>query len=176
MRDSPEDEPTIIEVLCAFIRTNAPTPAKAAKPSEIPAAPEDVRAAVTVLGRRPHPEQDQNRRLDFTGTQLSLSGISLSRANLSGAALVEAHLVSANLSGADLSRALLSRADLSWTDLRGANLRGANLNDARLDHARLDGADLNRTDLIAVDLRKVRGLTSEALRPLLALGSVTPVD
>jgi hypothetical protein len=131
MRDSPGDGPTVVEVLCAFVRTNGLTPTRPADPSTIPTVPEDVRAAVTVLGRRPDPGDSH---LDFTGTQLSLPGISLRSANLAHANLAYANLRFANLTGADLSGADLSGADLSGADLRRTkNLTGAAVRCSKVD-------------------------------------------
>jgi hypothetical protein len=148
MKDSPDDESSVIEVLCAFVRTHALRPKTI--PKQIPDSPADIRAAVTVLGRRPKP--DVHAALDLNSTLLglhganlagaSLSRASLSRADLSSAILIGADLSSANLSGANLSGAVLIRpsfvsdpvperrsgvdgAKLSRTDLRGANLSGA---------------------------------------------------
>ncbi|WP_186500079.1 pentapeptide repeat-containing protein [Micromonospora sagamiensis] len=171
MRDSPGDGHTVIEVLCAFIRTNGLAPTEPADPSKIPAVPEDVLAAVTVLGRRPNPD---NSRLDFTGTQLSLPGISLNDANLAYANLAYANLRFAGLVGADLhgvdlrgahlGGAHLGGADLRGVDLRGAYLGGVDLRDADLGGADLGGTNLVRADLRAADLADVKNLTSAAVR------------
>jgi hypothetical protein len=151
MRDSPGDGPTVVEVLCAFVRTNGLTPTRPADPSTIPTVPEDVRAAVTVLGRRPDPGDSH---LDFTGTQLSLPGISLRSANLAHANLAYANLRFANLTGADLRGVDLRGAYLGRVDLRGAYLGGADLS----------GADLSGADLSGADLRRTKNLTGAAVR------------
>ncbi|HEY0697105.1 MAG TPA: hypothetical protein VGD43_04775, partial [Micromonospora sp.] len=91
MRDSLADEPTVIEILCAFIRTNTPRKKfPPVEPAAVPSAPEDVRAAVAVLGWRPKPDFEQNSRLDLSGSQLSLSNIWLIDAHLSNVQLVGA--------------------------------------------------------------------------------------
>jgi len=183
MRDSPEDGPTIIEVLCAFIRTNArdPQPGKA---QEIPPSSDDVRAAITVLGRRPKPHAPQNQQLDLAGTQLSLQGISLKKGNFAGADLISADLTAADLSGVDMSRsnmlgvdlfeaalpfALLQYANLRDADLRDADLRevdfrNANLSGSDLRNAYLGEAKLDRANLRGVNLTGVTGITSQDLR------------
>lgn len=125
-RDSPQDQPTIIEVHSAFIRTTTPRPIPAADgsprsamtcPTQVVAP--DIQAALTVLGRR-NAAHDQNSRIDLLDT--CLVGANLSSANLVGAALVDADLGAANLSSAYLSRANLRGARLISTDLRTAYL------------------------------------------------------
>ncbi|MEV6695391.1 pentapeptide repeat-containing protein [Micromonospora sp. NPDC051196] len=169
MKDSPADEPTVIEVLCAFVRTNAPRPAVPVKPSKLPLASEDVRAALTVLARRPNPDHHPNSGIDLSGSQLSiprfsLRGADLRDVDLRGANLRDAELSGANLYGADLSGADLSRTDLvmvgdnlrfanlAYARLRDANLRGAGLPDTILRHADLSGANLIRANLNGANL------------------------
>ncbi|OJF12999.1 pentapeptide repeat-containing protein [Couchioplanes caeruleus] len=155
MRDSPADEPSIIEVLCAFIRNHAPAPrpAKTNRPSPPPnASPGDVRAAFVVLAHRPSPDDRANSRLDLPDTWLSLPHANLGDAHLSFTDLSFANLTSAHLSDADLSFANLTGAHLSDADLRGADLgiaqlRGADLRGAHLSDVNLRGADLRRADL-----------------------------
>ncbi|MEU4567572.1 pentapeptide repeat-containing protein [Micromonospora sp. NPDC023956] len=151
MKDSPDDALTIIEVLCAFVRTNVPRPPGAISASKAPRSAEDIRAAVTVLGRRPNP--DPAGKLDFTGTQLSLPDLSLARGQLSGTDLIGANLSDTDLGAVDLTSADLHGADLHAADLRSANLTGANLDDAELYGASLFEADLRRANLNGADLR-----------------------
>ncbi|WP_281899869.1 pentapeptide repeat-containing protein [Phytohabitans aurantiacus] len=155
MRDSAADKPTVIEVLCAFIRTHAPRPNPI--PEEVPPSSPDVQAAIVVLGRRPDPDSAGIDRLELAGTLLSLPD-----ADLGGARLVLADLSFANLAGADLSGADLSGADLSGANLNdaylggaylaGADLNGANLGNADLDTANLAGANLNGANLFVANL------------------------
>jgi hypothetical protein len=163
MRDSPDDEPAIIQVLCAFIRRHAaPTPTPSPSSTTIPSLPDtpsplDVQAAVTVLANRPRPTDASNATLDLSGTQLSLPNANLRGAYLSGAYLGDADLGDADLGGAHLDGAHLDGADLSFADLRGADLRGAylhrtDLGDARLGNARLGEADLRGADLSGAHL------------------------
>ncbi|WP_285690305.1 pentapeptide repeat-containing protein [Actinoplanes sp. NBRC 103695] len=153
MRDVPNDENTIIEVLCAFVRTHAPLPKII--PKDVPRSPIDVRAALAVLSRRPDP--GGHTYLDFSNTLLGLDGMDLRDANLTGANFNDADLTGANLSNAYLRDTQLSGADLTGADLSGAdllgaylafgNLRGANLVGADLFHANLTDASLRATNL-----------------------------
>ena len=120
MQDSPRDQPTVVAVLCAFVRDHANT--APGKPPHIPATPRtssipsqpsiDVQAALTVVGFR---------NIAYDG---STTVIDLSRAQLTGANLTGADLNGANLNGADLNDADLNGAHLE-ADLSGAHLVGA---------------------------------------------------
>jgi len=145
MRDSPEDEPNIIAVLCAFVRIHASTPAGADRP--MPASsPADVQASVTVLARRPYPTAPANSVLDLTGSRLSMPAAALPGATLAGASLLHANLAGSNMRGSDLSS-----ADLSAANLRRADLSQVNLSDAYLTHA-----DLTQANLRDANLRRAR--------------------
>jgi len=144
MRDSPPDESAIVGMLSAFIRIHARMPA--AIPERIaPQSPEDVRAAVTVIGNRPDPASTPIP--DFSTTRLGLGGVDLHGTDLSGTNLVQAGLGKADLRGANLSGANLLVADLHGANFSGANLSGAILNGTDLSGANLRGTDLRDTKL-----------------------------
>lgn len=169
-RDSDKDYPTIIELLTAFVRQNAPW--RDEEKERLPSEPRsDVQAALTVLGRRaraygrgediPLYLADTNLRgAHLEGAHLEgailwnahLEGSVLWGANLSGAKLTVADLEDANLIEVDLDKALLSNTDLKGADLSGASLQecyavGSTFNGALLSGSHLDGANLNATDL-----------------------------
>ena len=145
--DSPRDQPTIIEVLSAFIRTNTPAPTAAPmnsfSPVSCPNGPvrPDVQAAVVVLGRR-NPDHDQRARISLR--QTCLVGVVFDQVNLSGAELMGANLTNAMV---------LNGIDLTNADLYGANLAGVtygdstgpNSNDAR--GSKFDGASFSHANL-----------------------------
>ena len=124
-RDSARDHPTVMDVLCAFIREHSreewPPPDPGGNSSDRTTRP-DVQAAVTVVGRR-----DLRR---------DIRPVNLSGANLTGADLAYAHLAKAWLTGAILPGAILLDADLSKAGLGGADLVGAILPGANLAGAR----------------------------------------
>ncbi|SED28300.1 Pentapeptide repeat-containing protein [Streptomyces sp. 2112.3] len=124
-RDSPPDQPTIVQVLSAFVRANLPqaTPQAILLPSgalpppppprprprpcpSVAVAPHsltlDVQAALTVLGRRDR-SKDNGAVTDLRNT--CLASTDLSHLNLTAANLNGANLVGANLMGANLDRA-----------------------------------------------------------------------
>jgi len=164
MTDSPTDEATVVQVLCAFVRSHARRPAKLSK--AVPSSPIDVRAAVTVLAYRPAPD---NYTLDFSDTLLGLEHAKLNGADLRGVDLTHADLRDADLTNAKLSSTMLKDSDLSWASLGGADLtravlatahlRGAYMEGANLNDANAEGADLYRADVAEASLH---GTTMEA--------------
>jgi hypothetical protein len=132
-QDSPADQPMILEVLSAFVRTHAPLTPDCSRPS----GPNtrlavDVQAALTALGQ--------------------LGGTRDHQINLSQTCLQGADLTRAKLAASNLANANLSYASLTYADLNGANLTGTQLTSAlmaagtRLTYANLSDADL--TDAI----------------------------
>jgi hypothetical protein len=174
--NSPDDRPSITDILCAFVREHArwavgdpdgpehPTPAVDRHVPWLTTRCPDVQTALSVLGRRPsHPQEHtlylsraDLRRAQLGGAQLegtNLRHANLARAympniNLKHAQLVNADLRDAHLRGARLSSADLRNAHLEQADLRHASLHGADLRGANLANALLEGADLTevRTD------------------------------
>ena len=170
-RDSPQDHPTVVEVLAAFIREHSreqwPLPEGNTDPAPPRETRSDVQVALTVIGRRDM--KRDLRSIDLTRANLhgaDLRGAHLARAELRGVDLTGAHLdgaflAMADLSGAHLARAELrgvdlTRADLFRADLTGADLDGADLSGAKLAAARLDDASLHDADLSGADLGAAR--------------------
>ena len=111
MADSSRDQPTILEVLAAWVRerTTCLTP----EPERFPT---DVQAVLTVIGRRTPVRTE--RPIDLR--QALLANADLAGAHLEGAFLAGAHLDRANLEGANLTAAYLG-----WAHLEEARLGGA---------------------------------------------------
>ena len=154
-RDSPRDHWTIMEVLTAYVRQNAP----AIPPGTAPEIPPpqtlrtDIQAILTVLGRRLI-----NPRRERPGQQLDLSlthlpGADLGEANLQNASFREANLENAFLKNANLQGATLSNANLQSANLRNTRLQGASLYKARLQGAQLEKASLQRVSLDAANMQ-----------------------
>ncbi len=173
-RDSPRDYWTIMEILAAYLRSNAPaavgisadsTPspevAEVTHPSTsveeqhwsptegFPQRPKlraDVQAILTVIARRIVPSDRPE------GTSLSLN---LSRVNMSGAILEGANFFLINANRADLTAAYFPWADLKGMSLINANLAGADLSYADLRGATFLGANLTDADLSGAKLNNV---------------------
>jgi len=140
MNTSDQYYQSVLEALCAFVRDSttrqkgpfvllletlfsAPREGTARSTSDKP--PNDIQAALTVIGRR----------------KQGLGRVDLARANIQGADLSSAHLDYADLSDAHLNNANLSDAFLIGAYLNNTNLSGADLSDARnLTQAQLDEA------------------------------------
>ncbi|MFJ9965979.1 pentapeptide repeat-containing protein [Streptomyces avermitilis] len=151
MEDSPRDQPTVIDVLSAYVRAHtskAPSVTADASLDRPDGPANDVAAALSVL-------RDRESRNNGSG-HVDLSGRDLRGADLRGA----------HLHGADLHRADFHDTDLRGVDLHDADLHGANLWSANLSGSKLDGhlrgvdlhdailnmADLSNTDLVGLNL------------------------
>lgn len=140
-KDSHKDHWTIMEILAAFIRQNAPINQKYEdelhNSSKLPT---DIQTALTVIGRRDSHKDPVNQKLDLRNTDLS-------NADLTEANLSRAILVGANLQWVNFTRANLSEADLSITYLCGSIFYEANLQKAILPEANLQGVVLRKANL-----------------------------
>jgi len=153
--DSQRDRWPIIEILCAYVRANAPrkyTPTdentgEPIGPELVRIPPEDdIEAVIKVLRNLGAEfEPTANRIIDLSETELY-------RADLSELKLSNACLSKTYLERADLSRAQLKGADLTSTWLEGAKLTKANLEIANLYRAKLMGAELYGVNLLGANL------------------------
>jgi hypothetical protein len=143
--DSPKDRATIMEVLSAYVRENAPVTSPPANgnagrlypdpcsadashsdPDKRPRA--DIQAILTVIGRQSYRIGYDLEPFDLSKTDLDgadLKNAVLSEANLRGVYFGVAHLENAGLVRADLSRADFTGACLTGADFGGADMRGA---------------------------------------------------
>jgi Pentapeptide repeats (8 copies) len=150
-RDSPSEQPAVVDVLTAFVRGHAPQ--ATGKCSGAPLAPGatsapsvDIQTAIDAIARR-DPKGDRD------GQIVDLSGTCLLAANLIGLQLVGAQMSSADLRGASLTGADLHNAILIISTLSGADLSEAKLNSARISGCRCQKADFRHADLTNADLR-----------------------
>ncbi|MEV4219096.1 pentapeptide repeat-containing protein [Nonomuraea sp. NPDC049725] len=158
--DSPRDQPTIVEVLCAFIRERPRPMTRLPGDQESGwGLPMDTQAAFTVVARRHVEADDPIRSLNLRGADLRGVDLTDVDAELSSADLTDVNFSGAHLRDVDLSYAILAGADLEGADLRSANLAFADLCDANLRNANLSHADLTDVDLgMAADLTGALGL------------------
>jgi hypothetical protein len=113
---------------------------------ERPRVPTDVRAAVSVLGRRDISRDRKGAKIRLQ--DVDLHGVSMRGGHFEEARLRRSHLEGAHLEGAQLQGAKLRDAHLELADLgpdpdlklQGANLEGASLQGANLQGAKLKGA------------------------------------
>src|SRR5262245_38030278 len=171
-QDFDRDLPTVVEVLCAFIRGHGkiPDPEDALArddlgPDELEKLrpPTDVQAALTVIGRIHTPGRSH---VDLVAARLDcarLVAASFSGAFLNGAYLRQADLEGTDLRDAELGKALLYGTRLSRADLTKANLPDADLSHAFLDYANLEAAYLRGAHLSDAFMRNAN-LSSADLR------------
>jgi hypothetical protein len=154
-QDSPRDAPTIVNVICAYIRGHSPH--ETAHDGKGPPPPtSDMAAALDIL-KTP---LDENTPVDLHGANLAgadLTGAHLHGANLEYTDLEDADLTAADLRGAhlrdvDLTVATLATANLSGADLAVARMRAADLHAADLTAAQMSGADLTYANLKIANL------------------------
>ncbi|MEH1836816.1 MAG: pentapeptide repeat-containing protein [Nostoc sp.] len=158
-KDSKDDHWTIMEVLTAFVRENAPV--KKDQKQESPKIRTDIQAALTVIGRRNSKNEHENQRLDLSN--IDITGVDLIKANLEradfissnleGALLREARLQNAEFYDANLRSAVLSEANLQKAYLSGTKLQQANLYKANLQGSFLPGANLHLANLAEANLQ-----------------------
>jgi len=154
-KDSERDHWTIMKVLSAFVRENAPVKKdvqdkKAESKLQQPELTADIQAALTVIGKRDTEKDPENQIIDLNDANIAganLSDANLQRAFLADAKLQRATLHQANLQGAILDGANLQEAFLVEANLQEAILTEANLQEANLNKADLQGAFLDRANL-----------------------------
>jgi uncharacterized protein YjbI with pentapeptide repeats len=144
-RDSIHDHPTVIEVLCAFVRTHSREPRD---PGAEKSVRPDIQAALTVIGRRKSDRDVGTLELHSA----KLANAYLVDADLVGANLIHADLTEVVLQNADLTDAILTGATLSHCDLINANLTRAYLADALINDAVMLGANFTSAMLHDCDL------------------------
>lgn len=184
-QDSDRDHVQIMEILCAYIRENAPAKMAATYPEhwikdpetgdpvEEPATPDmirrwansldaprtDIQTALTVIGRRAPRQIALEGRMvegEWEGYRLDLRDTCLQNVDLSKARLNHANLSDARLQGANLWEARLQGASLRAARLQGADLRAAHLEKASMEMARLQGADLSAANMQGINLVAAR--------------------
>jgi hypothetical protein len=183
MENSPgRDYATIMEVLTAYVRENAPLPFRESTerpvgPNETAERSEDAEhQSGGAKQRLPSPSREKPTRenpradiqavLDVLGrrpedlvpaeyrVQLDLREANLKGANLRGVNLRRANLRGAYLSGANLVEADLYKANLDEATLAEADLDGATLNEAHVFEANFYRANLSGASLIEANLYK----------------------
>ena len=150
-RDSERDRWPIIEILCAYIRSNAPRKFMTADP--------ETGEPSFVEPKRRKPEPDIQAVLKVLSDLLagfdakSAVGVDLNTTEMYLADLSECSLSNANMQEVYLEEATLSRGQLRFTDLRWASLERARLTKADLEGANLYRANLKKADLYGAVLK-----------------------
>lgn len=158
--DSPRDHIQIMEILCAYVRENAP--AQSLEPSEPtikkrPKPRSDIQAVITVIGRRTKKQIEiewaKKYRLDFRNTDFS--GGDFRYGDFSGAKF---HFCR-------LEDSLFDRALLHGSQLFGSLLNYASFTNAELRGTRFDQITLNRPEptpsgmIDSINMGKILGIS-----------------
>ena len=130
-QDSDRDHMQIMEILCAYIRTNAPWDPETSTSPKNPRA--DIQAALSVIGRRAPDKIALERDKGFV--------LDLRDADLRNAVLRDGDFAQARFWRSNFQFAVLTR-----TNLKGASLWIANLSDAKLFETRFD-AKINQQNI-----------------------------
>jgi len=163
-KDSPKDHWSVVQILCAFVRTRS---ANRDPGSNLPA---DVQAVLT---------ETSEQSLDLTGVDLrnaDLKGARFDRvrfddANLQSVDFMRASLIGADFRGAKLQKAHLREARLIGANFVSANLEGASLRLANLRNSNLLGAQFRGATLIGADLTDARYVVRGQLEAGISDGS-----
>lgn len=178
-QDSPRDHIRVMEILCAYLRENAP--ARDAQPNPLGPWPEypdnatedDLRTRAKALAERREtldlwvgnlhhrhaPRVDIQAAITVIGRR-STTQTALEKApKENGTPGYRLDLRKVNLQAADLSRLNIAAAQLDAARMEGANLTGAHLEQvslvgAKLERARLDNAHLEGAFLAKAQLEK----------------------
>jgi len=144
---SPNDMATAVDILTGFIRNERPRHnATSGKPivyaDNVP-LPDDIQAALTVLGRI---QMDDKFRIEHP--------LYLVETDLHGARLFNANYSRADLRGVNLDWACLGGIQLNNATLQDAHLRGINFGAyRRIGSTDFRNTDFNRADLTNADIR-----------------------
>ena len=145
---SEEDHWPIVELLCAFLRSQRPARQQQARGRVSPSEP--AKAVAFFLRKRCHTREQAGQVIDLSLT--NLHGLNLEKARLTNAVLDGAELDGVRLVGAFLSHAKMANVGATDTDFT----------DAHLDGCFLNGADLTRATLTRADLRDASVLNAKA--------------
>ena len=177
MQESPKDAQTIARIFYAYVRENTKRVksiqlnATDKDGKEIYQLPEDIKAAVSIIGRFSKKilldSQLNFSRADFKRYYLvgiDFSYNNLENVDLSDTDFTEANLSNANLSGAILAGTVMTRANLSYVNLSNTDLTetilddvdsyGPHLSRTNFMRANLSGADLNQQELSSANLSR----------------------
>jgi len=168
-QDSARDHWTIMEVLTAYVRKNAPAPTEEDPRERYANGPvTEIQAILTVLGRRKRGQlREGDRRLDLGRTDLrhaKLLHLHLNRASFDYACLKRAdfsmsYVMEASFVGCDLSEAWFS-----GTYAEKADFQDSVLFSTIFRSAWLTGSSFYRANVFFAQFSENRGLTEQQLK------------
>jgi uncharacterized protein YjbI with pentapeptide repeats len=167
--DSARDHWTIMEVLTAYVRKNAPAPTEKNPREKYAQGPmTEIQAILTVLGRRRRGNlREGDRRLDLSRTDLrhaKLCHLHLDRATFDYACMKRADLSMSYVMGASFVGCDLSEAWFSGTYAEKADFQDAVLFSTIFRSAWLTGCSFYRANAFFAQFSENRGFTEKQLR------------
>ncbi|MBC6435398.1 pentapeptide repeat-containing protein, partial [Nostoc sp. HG1] len=160
-KDSKDDHWTIMEILTAFVRENAPLKPQEEVNQEVLKLRTAIRAVITVIGRRYRENDPQDSMIDLSETDFR--GVNLGQVDLREASLYRANLQGVNISDAQLQCVVFTKTNLqgvqfSITELQNADFREANLQEAqfwmvKLHEANFSSANLQKANFSSANLQ-----------------------
>jgi uncharacterized protein YjbI with pentapeptide repeats len=162
-KDVPAKQWTIVEILAAFIRENAPvvnSNSDEEMEEGISLLATDIQAALTAIARRDVSKEPEKQKLDLRYINISnadltegnLEGADFTGGDLRGVIFYAAKLKAVDFSGVNLQEAVMYEADLHEALFYEANLQMAILRKANLTNAVFYGADLQSATLYDANL------------------------
>ncbi len=151
--ESEKDYWPIMEVLCTYVRENAPRQReeKGVAASQSPALPNsdrvDIQAILNVLGRRNTKFEKSEVRIESGGVWVSRERPDLENTDLEGLTIA-GNYTHVDFYQADLKGSHLYDAILVDTSFIGANLQGAELSGTYLRTSNLGSANLTSADMM----------------------------
>ena len=183
-KDSKRDYRRIIEIICLYIRNNAP--AVSLDPTEPPfskAVPRiDIQAAITVLGRREKKQIDIERtdkfRLDLRNTDLS--GVDFSNGDFSAAMFRDCRIEGSNFNDTKLEGTQFFRSLLNFTSFYGADLKGTRFESAIITKCDISNSfvvgDVYGISVVGADLTGISSFRSTEIKNLTFGSADTKLD
>ncbi|RZO40259.1 MAG: pentapeptide repeat-containing protein [Rhodobacteraceae bacterium] len=150
-QDSDRDHISVMQILCTYIRTNAPWNSR--KQNARDAADEfprdDIQTALDVIGRRGADKKNLERAQGY--------GLDLRFANLKLADMRGGDFADAWFNGSLLAMAFLERADMTGAMFSGTNLQNARLSKASFNIAGAFKADFTGSDITQAQINAMFG-------------------
>ncbi len=184
-QDSIRDHIQVMEILCAYIRTNT---LKSDEPDDDKPMREDIQTALTIIGRREtwpngkkRIKEEIARRYKIDLRNCNLRGVQLTKANFSNANISSANLSKAIIGDTNFCGAMLNKINLNGTIFAETDMSNSWLNEAdmtnvwflttklagaRLNHANMSGAmfyEADMTDAITTETFALNGIFSGCL-------------
>jgi hypothetical protein len=173
-QDSPRDHWTIMEVLTAYVRQNAPAPVQIPTDEENKAAiakgpATEIQAILTVLGRRRREHGREQRRQKLDLSYCDFRGANFGRAHMEGTDFGWANMEGAWFNFAHVEGASFDLAHMEGTICYAAHVEGASFSAAHVEGASFVRVHLEEADFISAYVEGASflgaiGLTVEQIR------------